>query len=107
MFGSNKAKMDALKPTWFKMITACLAIAAYLGSKNLVQDLQTACGNWLDNDLVRAFTVFSLIYLRVEDIIVTLVITVAYLALRAFAMSNATCKPEDNTNVPIFPYVSM
>lgn len=98
--------MDALQPKWFKAITAVMSVAAYLGSKNLIMDLQSTCGNWLDSDIIKSLTVFSLIYLRIEDIIVTTMITVGYWIVRKIAFTSpVVCKSEHVNDTPIFPFV--
>ena len=75
--------MDKHRSLILKVITASMALLTYVGARNIIDDVQTLCGGFFSSNVVKALTIFSITFLRVEDIWVAFLVAAAYIVFKS------------------------
>ena len=102
--------MDAARPLIYKMMTASMVILTYFGARDIVRDVADACGAFFASDIMKSLTFFSIIFLRVEDIWIAVMMTLVFILFRMYTAlqaplmckntSSSSSRPSSMTDIP-------
>jgi hypothetical protein len=63
----------------------------YFGSRFVANDIQALCGNLFDNPLVKTFTLFCIMYQAIDNLQMSVTMTLVFLCVQYFASTLTVC----------------
>lgn len=91
--------IDEINKIWIALLT----ISGYLASAQLVSDFRLLCGSFLDSQLFIIFTLYGIVYNKIQDVYISLLIALGYAYLRFTLVNEEEIKECPHPNTIDFP----